>query len=91
MKRTWIVYVEGGGIGHELHDSISEAEFYGPYMQEMAERIAVEFNAVMDHSPDKEAQMATALSLQFVSKRDMRRKAVTILDNALETSTEGNP
>ena len=43
MKRIWIVCVTQG-TGHELNNCITESEFYGPYTEEVAERLAEELN-----------------------------------------------
>jgi len=43
MKRIWVVCVTQG-VGYELNNCITESEFYGPYTEEVAERLAEELN-----------------------------------------------
>jgi hypothetical protein len=45
MKRTWVVYV-GPGIGHELNNTISDAEWYGPYTKAEAEKLEADLNSL---------------------------------------------
>ncbi len=38
MKKTWVVYVQMG-IGHELNNTVSESEWYGPYTETQAKAL----------------------------------------------------
>ncbi len=73
MKRTWIVHV-GMGIGHELNNTISDSEFYGPFTQKQAERIETELNSMFrDEDDDEEGQTAHAMPLEEMSPDEVLR------------------
>jgi hypothetical protein len=64
MKRTWVVYVQQG-VGHEYHDTISNAEFYGPFTKERAEWLEAELNRLFtEQEPENDERLlATATPL----------------------------
>lgn len=67
MKRTWVVYV-GLSVGHEMHDLITEAEWYGPLTKKEASNLEVVLNRILDDG-EKEHREAVALPLQNIPCR----------------------
>lgn len=74
MKRTWVVYVEMG-IGHELQNTISEADWYGPYTESQAEALAARLNAILDDPNEPEHAVARTMPLDSLSPREVVRAA----------------
>lgn len=72
MKRTWLVYIEAG-CGHELNNTISESEFFGPYTQQEAEKLASRLNAIFQDSDEREPNEASAMPLQTLSPNQVVR------------------
>lgn len=62
MKRTWVVTVEPG-VGHEYHNTTSETEFYGPFTELQAEKLAAKLNALFAKDPDEERLQAGVFPL----------------------------
>lgn len=75
MKRTWVIHV-GPGLGHELNNTISESEFYGPFTQKQAERLEKELNTVFEEDDDEvgEGDRATAMLLEEITPANLLRK-----------------
>lgn len=71
MKRTWVVYVSEG-VGHEMHDSIVEAQWFGPYTQAQAEALESKLNEILD-SDESEHPEASAMPLDSLSPRQVLR------------------
>lgn len=82
MKRTWIVYVQMG-VGHELSDSFSETDIYGPFTEEVAEELAKKLNLILDDGSSEHLE-ATASQLDTVSVRQIldRYRSGTRLSHA---------
>jgi hypothetical protein len=78
-KKTWVVFVEQG-VGHELHDCISEADFYGPFTKGVAESLAEKLNAHFDETRDNEGEplIATAMPLDGWSAKQVLAEYMAI-------------
>jgi hypothetical protein len=63
MKRTWIVIVEQG-FGHELHNSISDSEWYGPFTETQAKNLSKKLNKILADPNDREHPVAQAMPLK---------------------------
>jgi hypothetical protein len=78
MIRTWVVVVEAGGVGHEMHNTLDAAEFFGPYTERQAERLAErlthELAAIAEDEGDTEPRYAHAMPLEHVSPNDVMRR-----------------
>ncbi len=73
MKRTWIVRVDQG-VGHELHDTHSEMDIYGPFTEAEAKRLEAELNTLLYDPDDDEHMIATAEQLWHLSYREVLKK-----------------
>lgn len=75
MKRTWVICV-GPGIGHELNNSTSDTEFYGPFTQKQAEKLENQLNAILEAEDDEdgEGDRASAMQLEEIKPADLLRK-----------------
>jgi len=74
MKRTWAVVVECG-IGHELNNTISESEFFGPYTKEIADALAEKLNEMfLASATDSEPNIAHTMPLTSISPAKVARK-----------------
>lgn len=73
--KSWVIHV-GPGIGHELNNTISDSEFYGPFTQKQAERLERELNAVLEEQDDEdeEGNRATAMPLEQITPALLLRK-----------------
>ncbi len=75
MKRTWVVHV-GSGVGHEYHGHICFSEWYGPYTQEVAEKLEGGLNKQLHYLPTDgvEGLCATAMPLDCLSRKELLEK-----------------
>lgn len=62
------------GIGHELNNVIDEAEWFGPYTELQAERLAASLNKLLADPDNVEHPIASTMPLDSASPREVIRK-----------------
>lgn len=80
MKRTWVVHV-GMGVGHELNNTISDSDWYGPYTQEQAEKLEQRLNEILEQNIDNQGEglVATAMPLEQITEKALLARYQSIV------------